>query len=375
MTRIVRNIVLATALVAATGTAFAARPGAQPTVRNPLAIGMIADSSSAQAFMGQVDFKITNNSSNVLKVPYWQLPGASEESKLFQVYRNGKVATYLGPMIKRPAPTESDYVVFQPYETKVFSVDLSKSYDMSKTGEYTVSFASMLGGARTGKGELVTDGNGRMASLKSATLKLWVDGDNALKALKGGVSSNAKPGGGGTSVDTVTGVTYVGCSSTQITGANAGITQARVYTENAKGYLNGSNFLGLRYTTWMGAYLSSRYITVTGNFVKIDAAMDQVGGQIKINCGCNQKYYAYVYPNNPYEIFVCSAFWTAPTAGTDSKGGTLIHEMSHFTVVAATDDVVYGQSGAKSLAISNPDRAIQNADSHEYFAENTPFNY
>ena len=58
--------------------------------------------------------------------------------------------------------------------------------------------------------------------------------------------------------------------------------------------------------------------------------------------------------------------------GTDSKGGTLVHEMSHFNVVAGTDDNVYGQSGAKSLAISDPAAAVDNADSHEYFAENNP---
>jgi len=46
--------------------------------------------------------------------------------------------------------------------------------------------------------------------------------------------------------------------------------------------------------------------------------------------------------------------------------------MSHFDVVAGPDDVVYGQSGAINLAITDPDAAITNADSHEYFAENTP---
>ena len=46
--------------------------------------------------------------------------------------------------------------------------------------------------------------------------------------------------------------------------------------------------------------------------------------------------------------------------------------MSHFTIVAGTDDWVYGQTGAKNLAISNPDNAVDNADSHEYFSENTP---
>ena len=262
-------------------------------------------------------------------------------------------------------------MVFQPYETKLVTVDLSQSYDLGKTGEYTVSFVSFLDGARTGNGRRLAGSNGRMASLQSVPLKLWVDADNQLKALKGGVTAQGKPGGGGTQVN---GITYVGCSSTQITDAAAGVAQARVYSENAKGYLaghSGSNF-GPRYTTWFGAYTSTRYATANQHFVAIDSAIDQSGGQIKINCGCNQSYYAYVYPTKPYEIFVCKAFWTAPTAGTDSKGGTLIHETSHFNVVAGTADVVYGQTGAKSLAISNPDQALNNADSHEYFAENQP---
>jgi peptidyl-Lys metalloendopeptidase len=367
MTRTARNIVLATALVAATGTAFAAR---QDAVRNPLRVSMLADSSSAESFMGTVEFKITNDSAEVLKVPYWQLPGASGENKLFQVFRNGKAATYLGALVKRPAPTEADLVSFQPYETKIVSVDLAKSYDLGLTGEYTVSFSSMLDGARTGMGRKLTDANGRMAHLQSVPLKLWVDGDSALRNLKAGASNKGKPGGGGGGTVS-NGFTFVGCTTTQISNASAGVTQARAYTENAKGYLAGNN-QGPRYTTWMGAYTSSRYNTVAGNFVKIDAAMDKADGTIKINCGCSQNYYAYVYPAQPYEIFVCRAFWTAPTGGTDSKAGTLVHEMSHFNVVAGTDDVVYGQAGAKNLAISDPAKAITNADSHEYFAENTP---
>jgi len=368
MSNIVRNIVLATALVSATGVSFAARQGNESVMRNPLSISMLADSSSAQAFMGTVEFKVTNNSNSVLKVPYWQLPSASEEGKLFQVFHNGRAAEYLGPMIKRPAPTEADMVTFQPYETKLISVDLSKSYDLSKGGDYTVSFLSYLEGARTNTGRRLTASNGRMASLQSVPLKLWVDANNPLNSLKGGSDGYAKPGSGGTVVN---GVTYVGCSSTQISGAGSAVTQARAYSENGKGYLAGNN-QGPRYTTWFGAYTSARYSIVSQHFVDIDAAMDQTGGKITINCGCNQNYYAYVYPTKPYQIWVCKAFWAAPLAGTDSKGGTLIHEMSHFNVVAGTDDWVYGQAGAKNLALTNPTNAIDNADSHEYFAENTP---
>jgi peptidyl-Lys metalloendopeptidase len=84
-------------------------------------------------------------------------------------------------------------------------------------------------------------------------------------------------------------------------------------------------------------------------------------------------------------VYLCGAFWQAPTTGTDSKGGTLIHEVSrsyqlllnqtltvgyivkssHFTANAGTEDYVYGQSAAKSLAKSNPNEAIENADNHE----------
>ena len=44
----------------------------------------------------------------------------------------------------------------------------------------------------------------------------------------------------------------------------------------------------------------------------------------------------------------------------------------NFTLLGGTDDYVYGQSGAKALAKSNPAHAVMNADNHEYFSENTP---
>jgi hypothetical protein len=109
---------------------------------------------------------------------------------------------------------------------------------------------------------------------------------------------------------------------------------------------------------------------VSNNFDKIYDAL--ANKTITFDCGCNESWYAYVYPNRPYEIFLCNAFWTAPLTGTDSKAGVIVHETSHFNVVAGTDDHVYGQAGCRNLANTNPAQAIENADSHEYFAENTP---
>ncbi|CAN5246146.1 M35 family metallo-endopeptidase [soil metagenome] len=366
MTRPIRTIALAAAFVATAGASFAARQNSDQSVRNPLSIAMQGEADGS----GSVAFQITNNSAQVLKVPYWQLPSGSAEGKLFQVLRNGKAATYLGPVVKRPAPTEADMVSFQPYETKGFQVNLAESYDMAAGGPFSVTYDSVLNGARTAGGRKIAGANGRLAGLRSSEVTVWVDGESALKAQgKGNVSGKGKPGSGGTVVG---GITYVGCSSTQITDAGAGVLQARTYTQGARNYFATHASPTTRYTTWFGAFTTTRFSTATNHFIALDNALAQSGGQVKINCGCNQNYYAYVYPTKPYEIFVCRAFWTAPTSGTDSKGGTLIHETSHFNVVASTNDVVYGQTGSKSLAISDPDGALNNADSHEYFAENTP---
>ena len=46
---------------------------------------------------------------------------------------------------------------------------------------------------------------------------------------------------------------------------------------------------------------------------------------------------------------------------------TLVHEWSH--AVSSTDDNVYGETACHDLATTDPSKAINNADSHEYFAE------
>ncbi|MCI4566508.1 M35 family metallo-endopeptidase [Lysobacter sp. CFH 32150] len=354
--------VACTAVLAGAIAAAVAAPPAAKT--NPLRVSMVA--ATAGDFLGAVEITIINTSRHTVRVPKWELPSDFIEAKLFQVSRDGQPVQYEGPMIKRGVPGADEFAILRAGESYRTVVDLSGAYDMAKSGQYVVTFASPLQHASLSTGEMLKN-NGLPMVAQSAPLRLWVDGSDQL-AKGSGTANKGKPGSGGTVVN---GVSYVGCSTTQISGAGNAVVSARAYSEDAKGYLNAGT-QGPRYTTWFGAYNSSRYATVKQNFVDIDSAMDQSGGQIKINCGCNQNYYAYVYPTRPYEIFVCRAFWSAPNTGTDSKAGTLIHEMSHFNVVAGTDDVVYGQTGAKQLAISDPSKAIQNADSHEYFAENHP---
>ena len=165
------------------------------------------------------------------------------------------------------------------------------------------------------------------------------------------------------------GLSYANCTATQQSTVASAISAAKTMSNGSVSYMSRTT-MGPRYTKWFGTVNSTRVSTVRSHFNNIKNAFDTKN--VVVDCGCRDNYYAYVYPTQPYRIYVCNAFWSAPMTGTDSKGGTLVHEMSHFNVVAGTDDHAYGQSAAASLAISNPSKAVDNADSHEYFAENTP---
>ncbi len=350
---LVRAVAGTTVLAGAIAAATAAAP---ITRTNPLRVSMYAAN-------GGVEVILTNTSNKVARVPRYQLPMGDIEAKLFQVSRDGQPVAYEGPMIKRGLPSASDFAILRPGQSVRSVIQLADAYDMRKGGTYTVTLASPMQYASMSDGSMLKTPQGAPLTLRSAPLRMYAAGK-----LPDPTKGKGKPGSGGSVVN---GVSYVGCDATQISKAGQAVIDARAYAENAKGYL-ASGTQGPRYTTWFGAYTSQRYGTASQHFVAIDSAIDQNNGEIKINCGCNQSYYAYVYPTRPYEIFVCRAFWSAGATGTDSKAGTLIHETSHFNAVAGTDDVVYGQAGAKNLAITDPNGALNNADSHEYFAENTP---
>ena len=79
--------------------------------------------------------------------------------------------------------------------------------------------------------------------------------------------------------------------------------------------------------------------------------------------------------NNKYtHLFLGSAFFTSGVYAQDSISGVIIHELSH--AICATDDVVYngkttyGPKLCKALATGDPAKAVNNADSYEYLAEN-----
>jgi peptidyl-Lys metalloendopeptidase len=361
-------IIAFVALVAAGVTNSSLKGRLTPTLDLENATGWIGGDEAPL-----LEYTLENNSPDSLLVLRWQTPLAGIEHDMLEVTRDGKPVAYTGKLIKRAAPRPEDYVEIEAGESLSVVFDPSASYDMVQAGEYTIRYRTMLTDVKAGsaKGAIVIAAR---EETESNNVTFFYDGlpqasdGPSIKA----VDCDAKPchprcppnpelcGGG------EPGVEFVSCTSQQqgkaLTAvANATTISAAAYDDLA----DGSSPL---YQTWFGAYKANRYNTVTNNFESIaDAFATQT---ITINCtDSGLPYYAYVYPGDPYEIYVCYYFFHAPNMGRDSAAGTLVHEMSHFNVVAGTVDYVYGESAAMQLAQTDPRKAIKNADNYEYFAE------
>ena len=314
--------------------------GAAP--KNPLSVLISADSSSFSATEAVlIHVTISNTGNKTEKVLQWFTPAEEVEEALFKISRDGAIVNYVGAHYKRPAPTGNDFVNLKPGESLSRTVDLALYYDLTASGVYELEYDADVTGLSSNKLQLAVEGR---AGTPLADLA-------APQAVTGSTS-------------------FTRCSATEQSQLITARGNASTYAAGALSYLNSNPSGTQRYTYWFGTFTTPRYNTVKSNFAAISNAMDTAS--VNFNCGCNKRYYAYVYPNQPYNIYLCRVFWTAPMTGTDSKAGTLIHEMSHFNVVAGTEDWAYGQTAAHNLALSDPARAIDNADSHEYFAENTP---
>ena len=295
---------------------------------------------------------MTNDSGATAYLPKWQTPFGAVEAPLFEVTRDGQPVPYLGRMVKRAAPGPDDYIALAPGASRSVRVELSALYRMDVTGAYSIRY-------RDGMLQLFGKPGGThvLAEPARPAASVYIAG----RLPRGMAPAEPLPQGGA-------GLGFSQCSNPQQQSITEAFKAAQAMAQDAGSYLQGTQ--GPRYSGWFGAVDGARTAAVTRHFAAIGEAFG--ARPVTVDCGCREDYYAYVYPNQPYKIYVCNAFWSAPMTGTDSKGGTLVHEMSHFTVVAGTDDWAYGHEAAASLAASNPERATDNADSHEYFGENTP---
>jgi len=290
---------------------------------------------------------ITNSAEYGVALLRWNLPLDDRfQSDSFRVLLQGTPVPYIGSIVKYAGPSINDYVFFAPNETRSFQVALENSYDFSQPGEYDVV--------------MITDVLDYETADAADTLPHTRE---AFTPFSGLISNSLQITTTQGLVQKIVRAPYP-CSASERTQINnAAASQKTMIGYGNTRILEGQSST---YQTWFGAHTTARY-----NHVRDVIGRIYRNTVVAYQCDSEAGVYAYVYPTDTaHNIYCCSAFWTAPTAGGfDTKAGTLIHELSHFNNVGATRDYAYGTTAARNLAINNPEQARANADNYEYFCE------
>ncbi|CAF1237344.1 unnamed protein product [Didymodactylos carnosus] len=312
---------------------------------------------------------------------------------LFHLTLHGKKVSYVGPRFKLSAAAVYATIALAPGENLNFIVSLSPYYDLRASGPYKIRYQQFADRV------LKTQSAAAKATIVSNILTLQLNGvSNAVlkEADRRRLLLSAKKENGAGKAESPQITFNDECTDKQKTTIAAAIAQAKEYTKDTQSFLANDILKEKkeRFTKWFGiaeggserssAIQEEHYSAIADHFIKVKDVLHNQPQKYfcrVVNLDqCTSGTFAYVYPDMPYEYNLCTTFFEAEVAGTDSQGGALIHETTHFLLVAGTDDVAdtgdnaatYGKEKCEQLAKKNPTLAVQNADNNEYFAENSP---
>lgn len=322
---------------------------------------------------GEIVFELSNTGERSVSVLRWDTPLEAELSAdVFAIGRTLKTLPllerprYAGRVFKRGPPRREDFAKLAPGVSLRAVVDLGRYYDVPEAADYSVRYSGALLLAPPAS----VTGVGRRARPQARAHRVHdlIEVRPATRALRltlapgGGPSPRARP------------PTFNACDAEQRDAIVAATAAAETITAGALESLRdlplAQRPTALRYATWFGAYDAVRYERVADGFEAVLGSL--AGATLNYDCSCTDNAFAYVYPLQLHDIYLCPLFFRAELLGTDSRAGTIVHELSHFNELVGTDDHAYGQSAAAALAERDPPTATDNADNFEYFAENNP---
>ena len=354
MTKLLSRIGILFTVIVATG--FSAAFGAE---QGDLAV-------TIQAADNGVEFTLTNNSENSISLLRWETPFEGELTQdVFAVSAadgknkslHSERAMFSGRLIRRKNPGPADFIKIAAGESRSATVPLAHYYQLSDQGMHYVNFRGVFSFREPGKD--------RTALALEPALK-------TVFAKTGSVETNLTPV---PEVQFARAAGYSSCSAQQLQDLPGDFDASELITREAREALQSlpqnERAGSPRYLQWFGSYNSANYSEALDTYAKSEELM--ASGEVEFLCDCDEPFYAFIRRTQPFKVNLCTFYWSAPRNGTDSRAGTILHELSHFNEAGGTEDHAYGAALASSLARNDPSRAVNNADSIEYFAENTPF--
>ncbi|MGW1374426.1 M35 family metallo-endopeptidase [Streptomyces sp. NPDC002446] len=322
--------------------------------------------------------ELTNVSDRDYRLLDWNSPFESGEVfHYFTVRRDEERVPYDGRCVKRGEPEESSYRLIRAGESLAATDDLTTAYPITAPGTYTVTLdARILDAFVVEPGAPLVrqreEHHGFQLDPISVTFEVVGEGEPRIT-----VAERVRRELGGPQAPSASlAVAKLAPRTPVLIGGTLAEREAVLRAHENAGVFSESSMHQLMWVAgvanahskeWFGAHDAGRYATVQQHYVDISGV---VAGQTVTydltGTGCQPGWYAYTYKNTR-KIWLCSGFWSAAATGTDSKFGTVVHELSH--AVCSTDDLAYGEAGARNLASTKPPDAIRNADNHEYFTE------
>ncbi len=176
---------------------------------------------------------------------------------------------------------------------------------------------------------------------------------------------------------------HPGCTMEQAKVVDAAIATAKDLTLKAAVAVGDTS----DYQRWFGTYSQANAERVRASLKSVVTALR--GGAVTAQCdaatddGCRAGEYAWVFANQPYLMHLCPSFFTLPPltalrpgdrrSNNGTREGTIVHEVSHFLHVADTEDHCYSRTECSRMAQRDARRAIENADSYQYFTEDVTY--
>jgi len=288
---------------------------------------------------GLVKFEVSNSGSEPFHFPTWFTP--FDETMPMANLQFEPEAVYMGLLAKR-LPSSEPVLVIEAQSSIKKTFRPQTQWSLLSNESYTLSWPGR-------EGLDITPSRALFQVSAEANTKWVPHNESAEENLLGYTLTNCGAAGG--------------AKYRNVQNAVSLATAANTVAYNC---LNG-NSCGSAYTTWYGAQTAGRLNSILGKHNKIRTAF--TGAWIAYCDGseCAPNIYAYVFPTDARRnIYMCSLFYN--NRDEIELVNTPVHEMSHFSAVAGTKDLRYGEANCKALARSSPDQAITNADNLGYFA-------
>lgn len=321
----------------------------------------------------KINFTITNLTNSDLRVLKRNTPLEGLKSDCLVVTVDGERVNYDGYFLKRAAPKAEEYIELKVGETLSNIIDVSKAYDVSRSGAYEIKFddSNLIITPATHTRDFLT------ADVKSVSEVAPQEVSNQQVSVIRTVTDAASKTVGQQQREEdkkkveLKAVVKATLKAPKIVGGTPEqrktVTKAHKagyrYAKKAAAEVNNDNL----YKLWFGIHTETREEKVKTVYDKVSLRMERITFIYRFDGGeCDDTTYAYTTVGGR-TIWLCTMFWESPDGGFDSRAGTMVHEHSHAS--ADTDDLEYSRVKCKQLAISKPETAIKNADTYEFYSE------